>query len=349
MHGSARSRPTGVRQRRSAQSTSWVTGSHIRLWLAAVAIAIVAFTALYAFIEHWSVWDGLYMTIITLTTVGFREVHDLDDAGRTVTMAASLAGAALIFGGVGIMAETLLSEIGSGRRERRRMNQTISDLRDHYIVCGFGRVGTTVARQLRDTGRPVVVIDILADSIERARHDGHLVVEGDATEDGTLRAAGVDRARALVATTDSDANNVYVVLSSRAINGGLYIVGRANTPSAEPKLTQAGADRAVSPYTMAGRRIAELAVRPALVDFIDAALSPNRPTFSLEARRVEAGGPFDGRTVGDLMGRGIFVLAVVRGPGEYDDHPPADRRLGAGDELILSASSATLRELTGDD
>ncbi len=349
MEGPARSRPAATRQRRSPGPASWVTRSHVRLWLAAVAAAILVFTTLYWLIEGWSAWDGLYMTIITLTTVGFREVHELDNAGRAVTMAASLSGAALIFGGVGIMAETLLSEIGSGHRERRRMERTIADLHDHLIVCGYGRVGSTVARQLRETGRSVVVIDILADSIERARHDGYLVVEGDATEDATLRAAGVDRARALVTTTDSDANNVYVVLSSRAINPALYIVGRANTPSAEPKLTQAGADRVVSPYTMAGRRIAELAVRPALVDFIDAALSPNSLTFALEADRVDAGGPFDGRTVGELRDRGIFVLAVVRGPGEYDDHPPADRRLGAGDELILSAPSVTLREFTGED
>jgi len=304
---------------------------------------------LYTVVERWPAGDALYMTVITLTTVGFREVHELDGAGRIVTIVASVAGVALVFGGVGIMAETLLSEIGSGRRERRRMQRAISDLRDHYIVCGYGRVGSTVARQLRDTGRSVVVIDILADSVERARRDGYMVVEGDATEDATLRAAGVERARALVTTTDSDADNVYVVLSARAINESLFLVGRANTPSAEPKLQQAGANRVVSPYTMAGRRIAELAVRPALVDFIDAALSPTPLTFALEEDRVDAGGPFDGRTVGDLLERGIFVLAVVRAPGEYDDHPPVDRRLVAGDKLILSASASTLRAFTGDD
>ncbi len=325
-----------------------VTRSHLRMWLLAVAAATIAFTGLYLVLEGWSVSDAFYMTAITLTTVGFREVRELDEAGRLVTIAAAFCGAALIFGGVGIMAETVVADLTSGRRERRRMQRTVDGMSAHYIVCGYGRVGSTVARELRQSGRPVVVLDVYPESVERARADGYAVVEGDATDDSVLHLAGIDRAAGLIASIDSDANNVYVVLSARAINPGLFIVGRAAATSAEAKLAQAGADRIVSPYVMAGRRIAELATRPAVVDFIDAALSRSHLTFSIEQRRIEPGSGFEGRTVSDLTDRGIYTLAIVRGPGDLDAHPPGDRRLHAGDEVIVSASSETLRTALGE-
>jgi voltage-gated potassium channel len=225
------------------------------------------------------------------------------------------------------------------------MQERIASMTGHYIVCGFGRVGATVAQELRDSGRGVVVVDILPDSIERARAAGYLVVEGDATTEGTLLAARIDHAAGLVATIDEDVYNVYVVLTARTLNAGLFIVGRANLPAAEERLKRAGADRVVSPYTMAGHRIAELAVRPAVSDYIDAALSRAHLSFSIEEVRVGAGGSLEGLTVGDLLERGIFTLAVVRGPGEYDAHPPAARQLHAGEELILSSGRDTLRSL----
>ncbi len=319
----------------------------MRAWLIAVVVAIITFTILFEAIEGWSFSDALYMTVITLTTVGYGEVRTLDESGRVVAMVAAVVGTALLFGGVGIMAEVVLAEIGSGRRERRKMQEQITGLRDHYIVCGYGRVGSTVAAELRVSGRSVVVVDVLPDSVERAREDGYLVVEGDATDEATLLAAGIERATGLVATIDEDAYNVYVVLSARTLNRQLFIVGRANAPIAEARLKRAGANRIVSPYTMAGHRIAELAVRPAVSDYIDAALSRAHLSFSIEEYRVTDGGPLDGTSVGDLLARGIFTLAIVRGPGEYDANPPTERKLQAGEELILSGSRDTLRALLG--
>ena len=319
----------------------------MRVWVIAVVVAIVTFTILFEAIEGWSFSDALYMTVITLTTVGYGEVRPLDESGRVVAMVAAVVGTALLFGGVGIMAEVVLAEIGSGRRERRKMQEQITKLSGHYIVCGYGRVGSTVATELRESGRVVVVVDVLADSVDRAREDGYLVVEGDATDEATLLAAGIERATGLVATIDEDAYNVYVVLSARTLNRQLFIVGRANAPIAEARLKRAGANRIVSPYRMAGHRIAELAVRPAVSDYIDAALSRAHLSFSIEEYRVAKGGPLDGTSVGDLLARGIFTLAIVRGPGEYDANPPAERTLQAGEELILSASRDTLRSLLG--
>jgi voltage-gated potassium channel len=344
------SRPTSITG--APLSRRWrarivITRSHLRLWLLVVVAAIAFYTALYALLDAWSLSDALYMTVITVTTVGFKEVHELDDMGRWITMAAALSGAALIFGGVGIMAETLVADLTSGRRERRRMQQSVDAMRDHWIVCGYGRVGSTVARELRQAGRAVVVLDVYPESVEKARLDGYPIVEGDATDDAVLRLAGIDRAAGLVASIDSDANNVYVVLSARTLNPALFIVGRAAVPSAEAKLQHAGADRIVSPYTMAGRRIAELATRPAVVDFIDAALSPAQARFSIEQRRILPGSPFDGRTVSELADRGIFTLALVVGADGLDPHPPRDRRLEAGDEVIVSASKETLDAFMG--
>ena len=328
-----------------------ITATHIRIWLAVVVGAIVIGTAGYIVLDpNWRFLDALYMTVITLTTVGFREVNDLTDAGRVWTMILSLAGVGLIFGSVGIVAEYLVVEATSGRREAERMASAVSRLSGHYILCGYGRVGLTVARELVHAGRKVVVIDILPDSLARARREGFLEVEGDATEEATLRAAGIERAKGLITTIDSDAHNVYVILSARALNPDLFVVARANTADSEARLMQAGASRVVSPYTMAGHRLAELATRPRVVDFIDAALSHGELAFSMEEVEVTAGNAAtDGATVGSLRDTGVFVLAVVTGERSYDANPPADRVLHPGETLVVSGSVPRLRELRGVD
>ena len=225
------------------------------------------------------------------------------------------------------------------------MTGAIDGLRDHMILCGYGRVGATVARELVHVGERFVVVDINPDSLVGARADGHLVVVGDATTDAVLHQAGIDRARGLITTIDSDANNVYVTLSARSLNPGLFIVARANQDGSEAKLAQAGANRVVSPYTRAGRQIAELAVRPDVADFIDFALSHGEPEFTIEAVAVRPTGPLDGQSVGGLRDRGIFSLAIVRGDRDYEANPAADRILRAGENLIVSGSAETLREL----
>ncbi len=321
--------------------------SHLRRWLAMVVAVFLVGTLGYVVMEGWSPFDAFYMTAITVTTVGFREVGPLDVAGRVWTVLLAVVGVALLFGFVGIVAESLVVEATSGEREARRMARTVEALRGHFVLCGYGRVGSTVAHELRHDGEAVVVIDILPASLDRARADGFLVVEGDATNDATLRAAGIERARGLITTIDSDANNVYVILSARAINRGLFVVGRANAAGSEAKLAQAGADRVVSPYTMAGHRIASLAMRPRVVDYIDAALSHGELAFSLEEVTVRDGDSIAGCTVGELRDRGIFTLAVVRDGGGYAANPGPERRLAPGETLIVSGSADTLTSLRG--
>jgi voltage-gated potassium channel len=338
----------GSRQRDGAVSAvaEVVWGRHVRIWLIVVLAVIAAGSAGYVMLFGWSVSDAVYMTVITLTTVGFHEVREIGDLSmRLWTMLLAVAGVAIIFGTVGIVAETIISEAASGRREAKRMREAVGELRGHYIVCGYGRVGSTVARELIHSGARLVVIDILAASLERASRDGLLVVEGDATDDATLRSAGISEARGLVTTIDSDANNVYVTLSARAINPRLFIVARANAQGSEDKLLQAGANRVVSPYTMAGRRIAELASRPRVVDFIDAALSHGNLSFSLEEVEVDAESPLVGTTVGSLRSEGVVTLAILAPSGAYEANPPEGRDLRAGESVIASGSTDALAAL----
>ncbi len=320
-----------------------VRGRHVYVWLGVVAAVTAVGTLGYVGFFGWPLTDSLFMVVITLTTVGYREVHDLTTFPEQLwTMLLAVAGVGIIFGTIGIVAETIISEAASGRREVRRMREAVAGLRDHFIVCGYGRVGSTVAREFEHTGVQLVVIDIMSESVERAHRAGNLVVEGDATDDATLRAAGVERARGLVTCIDSDANNVYVTLSARSINPELFIVARANTQGAEAKLLQAGANRVVSPYTNAGRRIAELAVRPHVADYIDAALSHGNLTFSLEDIEVSADSPLIGVTVAALREQGAVVLAILRGDGDFEPNPPEARSLADGERVIASGSSEAL-------
>jgi voltage-gated potassium channel len=321
------------------------TARHLRIWIVAVLVVVGVATTGYVLLEGWNASDSLYMAVMTLTTVGFREVRELDTVGRGWTMIVAVAGVGIIFGTVGLVAEGLLAEVASGRREAERMEHAVAELRDHFIICGYGRVGSMVARELVHGGQRVVVVDIRPESLETAEADGHLVVAGDGTSDAVLQQAGVERARGLVACIDSDANNVYVTLSARALNPNLFIVGRASADGAASKVLQAGANRVVSPYSMAGRRIAELALRPRVVEFIDAAMSHGELAFSMEEVEVAVSGALAGRTVGSLRAEGIFTLAIVRGPGAYEPNPDDGRVLGAGETLIVSGSAERLRGL----
>jgi voltage-gated potassium channel len=316
---------------------------HLRAWIITVVSVTLVGTLGYAVLFGWPLSDAVYMTVITLTTVGYREVHELVAfPERLWTMLLAVAGVGIIFGSIGIVAETIISEAASGRREARRMTEAVGALRDHYIVCGYGRVGSTVARELAHAGERLVVIDINPASLEHATGDGHLAVVGDATDDATLRRAGVEVARGLVTTIDSDANNVYVTLSSRALNPLLFIVARANSEGSEAKLMQAGANRVVSPYTMAGRRIAELASRPRVADFIDAALSHGNLSFSLEEVEVDGESPLLGVTVAALRADGVITLAILQRDGAYEANPPETRALRDGESVIASGSTEAL-------
>ena len=308
----------------------------------------------YILLEGYTPIEAIYMTVITLSTVGFGEVRPLSDAGRLFTVGVIIVGVgtgAYLFG---TLAEYIVAGELTGTLRQRRMAQKLAQLSNHYIVCGFGRVGEQVAMELHAQRLPLVVVDKDPAIVDHCdRHDIPYVI-GDATEDETLRRAGIERARGLVAVLDTDADNVFVVLSARALNPDLMIVARAATEDAERKLLKAGADRVVSPYVMAGNRLVSLLLRPNVVHFLDTALRSAELELWLEEVEIHPHSPLVGKTLEEAQIRsrtGANVLAIVR-PSEHRmvDWSP-QLRLQAGDVLITLGRQdqvAALAQLAGD-
>jgi len=302
----------------------------------------------YALIEGWPWADAFYMAVITVTTVGFGEVHPLTPAGRLFTAVLILLGV----GGITYSFSTLINTVVAGELkgalEEHRMMRQINTMQDHYIVCGFGRVGYQVCLELRREARSLVVVDANETSIERAKAQGYPVVAGDAGSDHILQQAGIKRARGLVAAVDSDADNLLVVLTARSLNPELYIVARANLEDTEAKLLRAGADRVISPYTLGGRRLAQMLIRPDLVDFLDVVMHSESLELLLENFTVVQGSVLEGCSIGQVGIRektGANVLGLIRRQGELIISPEASTVLYRGDVLIALGTRQQLQRL----
>jgi len=307
----------------------------------------------YMLIERLSFLDAAYMTIITLSTVGFGEVQSLSPLGRAFTMTVILVGVGMVAFLYSVLAEYVIAGHLGGTMKKRRIMRTIKNLQDHYVICGYGRVGEFVARELNDAGVLFVVVDRDPDAIQRCEECGFLLVAGDATDDDVLRQAGLERARGLVAALNSDADNVFVVLGARFMNPDLTIVARSTTEDAERKLRAAGADRVISPYRMAAHRIARQLTRPNVISFLELALG-NELEFFLEEIRIAPDSNLVGHTMGEAGLRertGANVLSVVRrGEGRLTDWSPA-LQLRVGDIMIALGNREQLQalaKLTGD-
>ena len=330
-----------------------IAASHRQSLKRRLVLSLLAFPALvvvgalgYTFIEGWSFFDALFMSATTITTVGYGEVHPLSGGGRLFTIALLLVGLAAIWYALSVLVGVVIEgEIGL-RWEERRMERQIRQARGHHVVAGFGRVGRQTAQALRALGHQVVVIDADPAAVAEAMAAGFLVVAGNATEDETLVEAGVERAAGLIAALGADAGNVFVTLSAKALNADLPVVARANESGAVPKLIRAGATRVVSPYDMAGRQMARLALRPGTVDFIENLFKGATGDLVLEDIRVAAGSRLVGMTVAELRDQAprALLLAVLRG-GETMSPPPAGVRLAVNDEIAAVGEEANLRLL----
>jgi len=226
-----------------------------------ILLIIVAGVLGYMYIEGWPLLDSLYMVVITLSTVGFREVHELNAVGRILTIGLILVGVATVAYTVGQLIEIMVEGQVVGYRRRRKMEKTIAEMKNHYIICGFGRVGHQVAAELNEAKVPYVVIDGKPEVAQELDPQGIPHLLGDITSDSTLKEAGILQARGLIASADSDTANVFVTLSARVLNPDLYIIARAGFPDAEEKLKKAGANRVISPYFTAGKHMAEIAIK----------------------------------------------------------------------------------------
>ena len=316
--------------------------------LALVVITVVGIFG-YVVFEGWNFTDALYMTVITLTTVGYREVRALDTSGQLWTMLLLITGVGTLFYAAVTSVELVVEGTVRGYFGRRRVQAAISRLDGHYILCGYGRVGKQVAREFAADDVPFVVVEQDQDVMEECLAEGNLALLGEASDDEVLQEAGILRAGGLIAAVDSDADNVFVVLSARKLNHRLHIVARASSEESAAKLEIAGADRTLSPYAVGGRRLASLATQPLVVDFLDVVTRGEKGIeFRLEEFFVPEDATIAGRTIGELeigARTGAIVLAIRATEGTFDTTPSADVRLRAGDTLIVLGSRGQTERL----
>ncbi len=324
----------------------WLPGPGLAIGL--LGLVLVAGTLGYVVIEGWSWWDALYMTVITVTTVGYREVHTLTWGGEAFTVV-------LLIGGVGTalytftLLATLVVEGGLHLRfEQRRIRRMIDELHDHFILCGYGRIGSTIAQELRSQGVPFVVVDRNPERVHEVIASGMLAVEADASREEVLRRLGIDRARALIAAVGTDAENVYAVLTARGLAPHLFIVGRAESEDAGRKLLRAGANRVVSPYHIGATQMAQTAMRPAVVDFVQLATSSGNLELAMEQVKVGPESALSGRTLVDANLRqrfGVIVVGIQRSGGQMEFNPSPEVVMRPGDDIVVLGRPASLREL----
>lgn len=315
-----------------------------RLPVILLAVVIVFGVTGYTLINRWDLLDSFYMVIITISTVGYTEVHPQGPAGRIFTSGLIVVGVATMLYGFGVFAETLAdNSFGTYRRERQLL-QSLSQLRDHFIICGYGRIGTQIVAEFEERHVPYAVIDQTEDAVGRLRAEARLHIEGDASSEEVLKQAGIERARGLVSAVDSDERAVYIVLAARALNPDLYIVARAGRPESIRRLELAGATRTISPYQMAGHRMAELAIRPALVDVLDS-LHHGEAVIGVEEMLVTPGMAATGKTIEDsglLVPSAAKLLALRKRDGTLHVSPSGSLVLEEGDLLIALGTEEQL-------
>jgi voltage-gated potassium channel len=307
-------------------------------------------TAGFHYIERWSWFDGFYMVLTTLTTIGYGEVHPLSPVGRYFNVAIILAGVGLVFLILGALGQALLEFEFNNYFGRRRMERDIRRLNGHYIICGAGRVGRAVARQLESKPAQFIILDSNEAKAARIREETNwLIVHADATLEAQLLAARIGHAAGLVAATTTDATNTYIVLTARGLNPSLKIIARASEEGAEKHMRTAGADKVVSPYTFAGSRIAEAFLRPHVINFLEVALQRSSELgLELEELTIDPHSVYVGqslRTSGIRHDLGITVLAIKREGEEMKYSPTPDALLSAADHLIVMGDPVRLREL----
>ena len=322
-----------------------------------LAIPLVALAATHVIgtVGYWLLWreqggtisDALFMTFTTVATIGFGEVRPLDNAGRALTMVVAAGGIGSLFYSFTVTLDWLASGEIQAARGRRKMKDQIDSVSDHYVLAGFGRVGREAARELQAGGKQIVAIDLADEHLAAATETGCFTVRGDATDDGVLRAAGIERARGLIVTTANDATNIYIVMSARLLAAKLFIISRAVDSNAVPKLERAGADRAISPYAIGGRRMAHLMLSPRVIDFFETALHRGSKALSIGELQITPGTSGVGLSLDALRVRsgGATVLAILRGPDGGKVELAASQVLEQGDHLLALGTDEQLEAL----
>ncbi len=309
-------------------------------------ISIIVFGTLgYMVIEGWNFRDSLFMTVITITTVGYQEVHDLSANGEIFTIFLLILGVGIIFYILSLEAKVIIEGQLKGIFERRTLKKKIDDLKNHYIICGYGRMGKTIASELVEKGVDLVVIE---KNPQQSDRQDRLLIEGDATIDESLKSAGIEKAKGIVSVLPTDAENLFLVLSARELNPNIFIVTRAKDEAAENKLSRAGADRVVSPYHAGSVKIANLILKPAVVDFLEFATMDGNFELQLEEIIFQETSKFVHKTLEEsAIGRDlrIIIVAIKKSNGNMEFNPSSKSIIEAGDTLIALGEINNIKTL----
>ena len=325
---------------------SWARG--LGLALALLAGIIVAGTSGYTLIEGWPLWDALYMTVTTITTVGYREVHPLSRSGQVFTIILIVGGVGTAFYTVTLVAASVV-EGGLHRRfEQRRVTRMLEQMSDHFILCGHGRIGSIIAAELHQQRIPFLVIEKDEQHVRAVRERGWTAIHADASQEEVLKRAGIHQARGLIAAVGTDAENVYTVLTARVMRPDLFIIARVESDDAERKLQRAGADRVISPYQIGASHMVQTALRPAVVDFVRLATTSANLDLSMEQVHVAEQSPLVGRTLVEAGVRqrfGVIVVSIKRSGGAMEFNPAPETAIRAGDELVVLGRTESVKAL----
>jgi voltage-gated potassium channel len=318
---------------------------HLFRSLSLVLAILLIGTLGYHFIEGWGIWDSFYMTVITITTVGYREVAPLSDLGKAFTVFLIFSGMGAIFYFATLLIQFTIEGELYGSIKRRRWFKQLEEIKNHFIICGFGRVGSHTAEEFAKANIPFLVIDISPDAISLARSLGYLALQGDATDEEILRLAGVERARGMISCLPSDALNLYAILTARLLNPNLYIVSRVEHEEAEEKFIKIGVNKVVSLHSTAGRHMARLALNPSIEGTMDIPVGPNLRIL-LEGIEVFPSSPCIGKTISDIKkvcGKDVEVIGLKKAK---DDNviwnPQPSTSVEANDILIVAGSTEEL-------
>lgn len=312
-----------------------------------LAVLVVG-TAGYVLIERWDVWDALYMTVTTVTTVGFREIHPLSRAGQAFTLLLVLGGVGTAFYAFSTVTGIVI-EGGWGRfLQQRRFNRMKHDLNQHFILCGYGRIGSIIADEFGRQHIPFVIVETDAERVRSAQARGFLAVHGDASDEDMLKQVNINRARGLIAAVGTDAENVYTILTARVLRPDLFIIGRAESADSVRKLNRAGADRVISPYQIGATQMAQTALRPAVVEFVELATSSENLELAMEQVEIGANSALANRSLVDANLRqrfGVIVVGIRRAEGKMEFNPPPEAVMRAGDHLVVLGPTSSFKDL----